>query len=240
MNKLITRGSLALYIAFLIWLVLFKLSFHLSKILHYHHRSLNLVPFAAPSIVNGRVNYGEMVLNCVFFIPLGLLLNANFKNTPFVRKLAVVLLFSLSAETIQYIFAIGASDITDVITNTLGGFLGLILYEIGNKYISAERLNRAIAFTGIALFVLFMLIEASHFIRRSKANLTREFSPLPSSTKPIHNLATLPVKTINWEKLKAIDDYCCHLNLDTLYNPKRRTPTFSLLRARAQLILATL
>jgi glycopeptide antibiotics resistance protein len=168
MGRILSRGLLAVYIVILIWLVIFKFSFHISKILHYHHRSLNLIPFAAPSIVNGRIDYGEMVYNCVFFIPLGLLLNVNFKKAGFLPKLAFIMVFSVSAELIQYIFAIGATDITDVITNTLGGFLGLKLYDLGNKCVKGEKLDRIIIYVGIFFFVLFISIHVSHFVRRGR------------------------------------------------------------------------
>lgn len=166
MEKIISRGLLVLYLGFLIWLVLFKLTFHISSVFHHQHRSLNLVPFAAPSIVNGKINYGEMILNCLFFIPFGLLLNVAFKKVDFLPKLIFILVFSLAAEFTQYIFAIGATDITDVITNTVGGFLGLQLYSLSNRYIKEEKLDRFIISVGTVLLVLFILFHAGHHFRR--------------------------------------------------------------------------
>lgn len=160
------RGLLILYLVTLVWVVLFKLTFHVSRVLHYQHRSLNLIPFAAPAIVNGRTNYGEIILNCLFFIPFGLLLNVNFKRVGFLSKLAFILAFSLTAEIIQYVFAIGATDITDVITNTVGGFLGLTLYSFSDKYINTEKLDRAIVSVGAVLFLFFISVHVSHFVRR--------------------------------------------------------------------------
>ncbi len=167
MKKIWFKGLLAVYLVVLTWLVLFKLKFNIASVLHYHHRSLNLIPFAAPSIVRGKINYGEIIDNCLFFIPFGLLLSVNFKKTGFVRKLVFILAFSLAAEMIQYIFAIGASDITDVITNTLGGFLGLKLYDIGNKFISTKKLDIVIILAGSFLFLLSISIYLSHFVRGS-------------------------------------------------------------------------
>lgn len=164
--KILPRALLALYVIVLIWLVLFKLKFNISPVLNYHHRSLNLIPFAAPSIVNGEINYGEMILNSLFFIPFGLLLNVNSRKAGFLTNLGFIMGFSLTAEFIQYIFAIGATDITDVITNTFGGFLGLILYDVSNKYINKEKLDRIIVSGGILLFVLFISIHLSHFVLR--------------------------------------------------------------------------
>jgi glycopeptide antibiotics resistance protein len=166
MRKILSKGLLVLYLVTLTWLVLFKLTFNISRVLNYHHRSLNLIPFAAPKIVNGRIDFGEIILNCVFFIPFGLLLSVNFKKVGFLPKLAFILVFSVTAELIQFIFAIGATDITDVITNTVGGFLGLKLYDLSNKYINTEKLDRVIISVGTLLFVLFISMHVSHFVRR--------------------------------------------------------------------------
>ena len=40
---------------------------------------------------------------------------------------------SLCFEVLQWIFALGASDITDLITNTIGGILGVVLFFILGK-----------------------------------------------------------------------------------------------------------
>ncbi len=45
------------------------------------------------------------------------------KKSDFLPKFAFVLVLSLTFEIIQFIFAIGATDITDVITNTVEAFL---------------------------------------------------------------------------------------------------------------------
>ncbi|UFH57430.1 VanZ family protein [Spirosoma sp. KNUC1025] len=166
MENIVAKGMLIVYVAILIWLVIFKLNVNIWSVIDHHHRSLNLIPFAAPSRVEGRINFGEMIFNCVFFIPFGLLLNVNFKTVGFWPKLTVILLFSLTAELIQYIFAIGATDVTDLITNTLGGFLGLKLYDLSNKFTNQKKLDSIIIAVGIILLVLFLSMHVSHFIRR--------------------------------------------------------------------------
>jgi len=168
MGKILSRGLLVLYLVTLAWLVLFKLKFNISRVLNYHHRSLNLIPFAAPSMVNGRVDFGEMIINCIVFMPFGLLLNVNFKKVRFLTKLACILAFSVTAELIQFIFAIGATDITDVITNTAGGFLGLKFYDLSSKYIDTKKLDRVIISIGVLLFVLLISIHFSHFVQHNK------------------------------------------------------------------------
>jgi glycopeptide antibiotics resistance protein len=107
-----------------------------------------------------------MIMNCLFFIPFGLLLNINFKKVGFLPKLAVIFGFSVTAELLQYIFAIGATDITDLITNTFGGFLGLTTYDLCNKYITSRKLDKSVIALGILLVTVFMLMRVSHVIIR--------------------------------------------------------------------------
>lgn len=162
MDKILSRGLLALYLMILIWLVLFKLQYDILSVFNYQHRSLNLKPFAVP--LNGRIDFSEMRDNVIIFIPFGLLLNVNFKKVRFLLKFALILIFSFTCELIQFIFAIGATDITDVITNTVGGFLGLALYSLSNKYIKNKKLDRVIIIVGILLLVL-LLYYRIHVLR---------------------------------------------------------------------------
>ena len=152
--KSLSKALLAVYLLILTWLVLFKLSVHLSLVM-YPTRVLNLIPFAYLS----RADLRELIYNVVFFIPLGLLLSVNLKRATVWRRLAFVCLFSLAAETIQFVFAIGVADSTDVITNTFGGFFGLMLYEFIKKYVDDEKLDRFIVVAGaISLLVLVLLL----------------------------------------------------------------------------------
>jgi glycopeptide antibiotics resistance protein len=155
------RILLAVYSVILAWLILFKFSVHIASVLHYDMRSLNFVPFS-----NSSGSRGEEVDNVLVFVPLGLLLSVNFKGLKFWSKLLVVLGTSISAETIQFIFAIGATDITDVITNTLGGLVGLIGYDLSGKCIDQKILDKFIVAVGsilLGLCVLFLIvIEVRH------------------------------------------------------------------------------
>lgn len=166
MEKTISRGLLVLYLIVLTWFVLFKLRVSIPSLLAGSNRTLNLIPFAAPAIKEGRINYGEMIMNCVIFIPFGLLLSTCFKKAKFLPKLGYILAFSLVVELLQYIFGIGATDITDLITNTLGGFLGLQLYDLSNKFISSKNLDRAIIIIGILLLLVALFFRFFFVILR--------------------------------------------------------------------------
>jgi glycopeptide antibiotics resistance protein len=166
MQKILSRALLACYLAILIWVVMFKFSHHPASLLDHSYRSLNLIPFAAPKMVNGQASFGEVLYNCLFFIPFGLLLSLNFKKAGFCPKLAIILISSLSAEIVQYIFAIGATDITDLITNTTGGFLGLTLYELSLRILGNPRSDRLIILAGVLLLLIFLSIEVAHLSRK--------------------------------------------------------------------------
>jgi glycopeptide antibiotics resistance protein len=158
--KILSKTVFSLYLLTLLWLVLFKFSFDLASVLlDYQSRSLNLIPFAGFSQGSLR----EMIDNLIVFIPLGLLLNVNFKQVAFWPKLAFVFVFSLAAEVIQFVFAIGTTDITDVIMNTLGGLVGLAFYSLGKKYIDIEKLDRFIVIVGVILLVAFILLRTFVF-----------------------------------------------------------------------------
>ncbi len=153
--KLLSKTLFVSYVLLLLWLVLFKLSYDVLTVLGHQARSLNLIPFADFS----RGNLGEMISNFVVFVPLGLLLSINFKQITFLRKLAFIFLFSLAAEMIQFALAIGTTDITDVIMNTLGGLFGLGAYKLGVTYLEAEKVDRFIVTVGTVLFVLIMVLR---------------------------------------------------------------------------------
>ena len=152
----LSRVLLALYLLTLLWLTLFKLSYDIPSILaNYQTRSLNLIPF----VTYGQTGISETVSNFVTFIPFGILLGLNFKKVPLWRLLIVVFVFSVAVEALQFILAIGTTDVTDVVTNTFGGLVGIVLYRLANKIVKAEILDRIIIAVGLTLFVAFILLR---------------------------------------------------------------------------------
>ena len=57
---------------------------------------------------------------------------------PFLKKFIPIFLTSLFFETVQFVFAIGASDITDLLANTLGGVIGMGVFFILSKIFKAK------------------------------------------------------------------------------------------------------
>ena len=92
----------------------------------------------------------------------------NDQKVKLYAKIMMIAGTSFLLETTQYVLAIGRSDITDVLTNTAGGLLGLIVYLmvarlIGNR-IKANRLFSILA--GIVSVVVIVLLSFILFTNR--------------------------------------------------------------------------
>ena len=104
---------------------------------------VNLVPFAeifrfwkGPESLGNSQFWYNVVGNIAVFVPLGfftaLLLRRRYYGA---FALAVTYIVSLVAELLQYLLKVGTFDIDDVILNTFGGLLGiLIAAAIRKKY----------------------------------------------------------------------------------------------------------
>ena len=123
-KNILIKISFILYIVLLTWIIVFKFRLNINDLKYI--RNINLIPFKANNIVNGLK---ETIINLVLFIPLGMYLKYILKD----KKLISILIItgtSLLYEITQYILHIGVSDITDIIMNTLGGVIGIILVSI--------------------------------------------------------------------------------------------------------------
>ena len=145
-----------IYLALLVWIILFKLQFSISDLDKV--RSINLIPF----------HLTEVLENFLIFVPMGIYLQMLLPRTKLYVKFMLIAGTSFLLETMQYILAVGRSDITDVLTNTAGGLLGLAVYSmaarlIGNR-IKANRLFSILA--GIVSVVVIGLLGLLLFANR--------------------------------------------------------------------------
>jgi glycopeptide antibiotics resistance protein len=126
------------------------------------NRRVNLIPFREPLILNGKVDFGEIILNVVIFVPLGIYAGILFERWIFRKFLFLFFLISATVEGLQLILAIGAFDSTDLITNTLGGIIGLTIFKAIEKAFhtrgKAQKCINLIAATGTALIILFLFL----------------------------------------------------------------------------------
>lgn len=135
----ITFVLLVIYLIILTWIILLKTQFSFSALGHY--RSVNLIPFAGSVVINGKVDLDEVLNNFIVFIPVGLYLGMMMPKSSPLRKIAPIFGLSLLYEVIQFIYAIGASDITDLIMNTLGGAAGIFLVFLITKLLKEKTVK---------------------------------------------------------------------------------------------------
>lgn len=85
---------------------------------------MELIPFWSYSHPELRM---EIILNYLFFMPLGLLLYLCFGERWGLKVVLIGFLLSASIEIIQLIFRIGLFEFDDMIGNTIGCFIGAVV-----------------------------------------------------------------------------------------------------------------
>lgn len=150
-EKTKSKILLGIYLLLLVWIILFKLSYRFSDLIT--PRSINLIPFYYQHETSFYLS--EVIDNILIFIPLGILL--KMLNTSNTKTILLGLSFSFFLETLQFILSIGASDITDIITNTTGTLFGLTFYLILNKIFKDKiKINKILNGIGTIVAVLFI------------------------------------------------------------------------------------
>jgi glycopeptide antibiotics resistance protein len=150
-NKL-TNALFIIYLIVLFWILLFKLGVRFS---YMGNRNVNLIPF-------GKIDVSEIILNVVIFVPLGIYAGVLFKRWSFVKKLFFFFAISLMFEGLQFILRVGAFDITDIITNVLGGIIGSLIFEaiekLFNNSVRSRKFITIIAAIGTVLMISLLLL----------------------------------------------------------------------------------
>ncbi|WP_346234985.1 VanZ family protein [Lysinibacillus telephonicus] len=134
-------------------------------------RSVNLIPFNSIKefimVDNGfgQVRIVDMNIwgNILMFVPAGIYIILHKKHRSIMKNLFIILLSSLAIEATQFIFALGALDIDDIILNVMGGFIGLAFYKMFEKLFKDEnRIRTAISIlsliVGLPILVLTLLL----------------------------------------------------------------------------------
>lgn len=116
--------------------------------------NLNLIPFAGMA-----ADLKNTILNVLLFIPLGFMLPVLWEKYRSPKKTVLFGLgVSLAIELLQML-TFRATDVNDLITNTMGAFLGYGLFCSARRMISAGResaMEQYLVF-GITFAVMFFL-----------------------------------------------------------------------------------
>ncbi len=150
----------ALYAAFLLKLLLFSRA-------PGSERSINLIPFASiaqyrfsSSPGTARVGLANVVGNTLIFIPLGAYASWLRPRAAAWLTMLTVASVSVAVEIIQGVFAVGASDIDDVILNCVGGLIGILAFRL----LSAILRGRSRERTAMAVFSLLSMPVWVYFL----------------------------------------------------------------------------
>lgn len=137
------------YLIVLIKIILFKYG------LTSEARSLNLVPFEFLNVFIDRTELDialkNVLGNIAIFIPLGIFISYMIKKKILISGV-ICLLISLLFEAIQFVTGCGATDIDDLILNTIGGVIGVLIYEYLLKHLD-EKVD--IPIVTVSFLVLF-------------------------------------------------------------------------------------
>lgn len=110
-----------------------------------NYRGLNLVPFTEISryyhlfSTMPKLSVYNLLGNIILFFPMGIYLQLLRKNKNWFYSLSTVMFTSIVVELSQYIFARGSCDVDDVLLNTLGGLLGIIIYRILRRCLKSKE-----------------------------------------------------------------------------------------------------
>jgi glycopeptide antibiotics resistance protein len=163
-GRSVTVVLFGVYALVLIGLVLFKFPFSYDDTGTGRH--VNLIPFAGSFTAQGTLRLGEIVENVLVFVPFGIYLCMLRPGWSFGRKLIPIVATTVAFEAIQYAFAIGRADVTDVIGNALGGILGIAVYAVLARALGA-RTDRILRIAAIILTAAALVFYAFLFVRSS-------------------------------------------------------------------------
>ena len=156
---------LTIYLILLGWLILWK--FEIPWVGSGALRSIKLIPFVASGHAAASSS-GEVLANVAFFVPFGFLLGLRAPSWRWWHILLAGAVISAFFEALQYVLAIGATDVTDVITNSAGAGIGfaiiLTLHRLfGQRSQKVALWISAVCTTVAILASLAFLVSPIHF-----------------------------------------------------------------------------
>ncbi len=130
-DRLLVNTLMYIYLSFVLYFTLMPIITSIPFVLNHPYTPMNLVPFV--DVLEGRGDFlRQVALNIIMTIPFGFLfpLTQN-RSAGFSRTIVFCFLMSLGIELLQpLIDGFRSSDITDLITNVIGGMLGYGFYVI--------------------------------------------------------------------------------------------------------------
>lgn len=120
----------------------------------------------------------QIIQNVMMFVPFGFILcwclSGVLKAAP-ARRCALIsvlvsLGFSICIESSQLIFKLGTFEFDDLFDNTLGGFIGVLIFLVASRVIKVEKAFAIVS----AVFVVVGIAVCITFVDRSDTNLLEQ------------------------------------------------------------------
>lgn len=128
-DVLLVNTLMYIYLSFVLYFTLMPVITHIPFALNHRYKPMNLVPFIDISM--GRGDFlRQVILNIIMTMPFGFLFPLTQNGTAkFSRTIFFCFLMSFGIELLQPFFN-RSSDVTDLITNVIGGMLGYGFYVV--------------------------------------------------------------------------------------------------------------
>ncbi len=177
LSKLYLGVTFTLFILILLWIVVFKANIPITPVRIAITKAMTIperfelgnYPFKnlfvdAEGHFVSRLR--EHFLNILVFLPFGFLLPFFIKKRKALITSIVFIVFTIGFEMFQLLTGLGGFDVTDLMTNTLGGFFGLWLYKVAFSKMPDHVINRIsfivnIIFVPVAVFAIINTVN--HF-----------------------------------------------------------------------------
>lgn len=128
-DRLLVNTLMYAYLSLVLYFTMMPVVVSIPFILDHPYKPMNLVPFIDVSLGRGDF-FRQVLLNVIMTLPFGFLFPlTRDKRTKLGVTVFFCFLMSLGIELLQPFFD-RSSDITDLITNVIGGALGYGLYTV--------------------------------------------------------------------------------------------------------------
>ncbi|MDY2987953.1 MAG: VanZ family protein [Peptoniphilus sp.] len=99
----------------------------------------------------------NIIGNIVLFVPFGMYLESFRYESKLIGKVYIILISSCIVESIQVIFKVGIFDIDDILLNTIGGTIGIVVYKCLFKlFNNHEKVKNTLAIISLSVFMVLI------------------------------------------------------------------------------------
>ena len=164
--KKLAYALLVLYALCLFWVVILKCNMYpavegtrliLGKMTLLERAHFSFAKFAKSDVP-------DIIVNILIFIPLGLLLPIFKEKSPCIFGALVSIFTTITIEIIQFLTAIGSFTYIDIINNSIGAFIGMMLYFKIRK-VANERIIKIAMIFFIAICSVITIFATNNTIK---------------------------------------------------------------------------